>query len=104
MDPQECFDGLVTTLRDRPGVELPDPTRRTFGARTLRVHGSIFAMVQDEALVVKLPEARVAELLAEGTGRPFGNRPMKEWVSVPEVAPRIWLALAEEALAFVGRA
>ncbi|MEJ2869534.1 hypothetical protein WCD74_17290 [Actinomycetospora sp. OC33-EN08] len=104
MDPRECFDGLVTTLRDRPGVEPPDPAGRGFGAGALRVRGSIFAMVQDEALVVKLPAPRVRELIDAGTGRPFGPRPMREWVAVPEVSPGGWLDLAEEALAFVGRA
>ncbi|MCD2193570.1 TfoX/Sxy family protein [Actinomycetospora endophytica] len=105
MDPEECFAGVVAALRDRPGVAPSDPTRRAFGADALTVHGSIFAMLRDAALVVKLPAPRVSALIAAGDGAPFGagrGRPMKEWVAVPAVDPERWLALAEEAWAFVG--
>jgi hypothetical protein len=105
VDPEECFAGLVTALGDRPGVAPPDPTRRAFGARALTVEGSIFAMLQDAALVVKLPAPRVSALIAAGDGSPFGagrGRPMKEWVAVGAVDPDAWRALAEEALTFVG--
>jgi TfoX/Sxy family transcriptional regulator of competence genes len=105
VEPEECFDGVVTALHDRPGVAPPDPSRRGFGAGALTVHGSIFAMVQDGALVVKLPAARVSALVASGDGASFGTgrgRPMKEWVAVAAVDPDAWRALAEEAYAFVG--
>ncbi len=105
MEPDECFDGVVTVLRDRPGVAPPDPSRRGFGADALTVNGSIFAMVRDGALVVKLPAARVRALLASGDGAPFDagrGRPMKEWVAVAAVDPGAWQALAEEARVFVG--
>lgn len=105
MDPEECFAGLVTALRGRPGVAPPDRTRRAFGADALTVDGSIFAMLRDAALVVKLPASRVSALIAAGAGAPFGagrGRPMKEWVAIGAVDPEAWRALAEEALAFVG--
>jgi hypothetical protein len=105
VDPEECFAGLVTALRDRPGVAPPDPTRRGFGSDALTVGGSIFAMLRDAALVVKLPAARVSALIEAGDGVPFGagrSRPMKEWVAVGAVDPDSWRALAEEALIFVG--
>jgi TfoX/Sxy family transcriptional regulator of competence genes len=103
--PDECFDGVVTALRDRDGVAPPDPSRRGFGAQALTVHGSIFAMVQDRALVVRLPAARVSALVESGQGAPFGagrGRPMKEWVAVAAVDPDAWRDLAEEACTFVG--
>jgi hypothetical protein len=105
VEPEDCFAGLVAEVRDRPGVAPPDPARRGFGAGALTVHGSIFAMLQDAALVVKLPAARVSALIAAGDGGPFGagrGRPMTEWVAVGAVDPAVWRALAEEALAFVG--
>ncbi len=105
MESHECFERVVAALRDRPGVTPPDSSRRAFGADALTVHGSIFAMVRDGALVVKLPAARVSALVASGDGAPWGagrGRPMKEWVAVGGVDPGSWLALAEEAWAFVG--
>jgi TfoX/Sxy family transcriptional regulator of competence genes len=104
VDPEACFDEVVATLRDRPGVAPPDPTRRGFGADALTVHGAIFAMVTRGALVVKLPAARVRDLVEAGDGAPFTagrGRPMKEWVAVAAVDPDAWRTLAEEACAFV---
>jgi hypothetical protein len=106
VQPDECFDRVVTALADRPGVAPPDPTRRGFGSDALTVDGSIFAMVRRGALVVKLPSSRVGALIASGAGAPFDagrGRPMKEWVVVATVDPEAWQALAEEACAFVGR-
>ena len=98
------FAALVAGLADRPGVTPPGPGRR-FGASALRVGGTIFAMLQDGRLVVKLPAPRVAELIADGEGAPFGagkGRPMREWVAIADGDAARWRALAEEALAFVG--
>jgi len=99
----ERFTAVVEHLRGRTGVAGPDGSRR-FGAAALQVDGAIFAMQKDGALVLKLPEQRVAELLAQGRGAPFGagrGRPMREWVSVADGDTPAWVALAEEALAFV---
>ena len=100
------FTALVEHFAARPGVTPPEPGRRAFGASALKVGGSIFAMLQDGRLVVKLPAQRVAKLIADGDGEPFGagkGRPMREWVAVPYADEARWRALAEEALAFVGR-
>ena len=103
MDPNERFAELVHELACEPDVQPPDATgSRRFGAATLRVDGSIFAMLADGALVVKLPAARVAALIAAGAGGPFSagtGRPMREWLTAAEDAD--WPALAREALAFV---
>jgi hypothetical protein len=61
-------------------------------------------MLTRDELVLKLPKSRVAELVANGEGRPFDagkGTPMKEWVVVADDDLDTWLALAEEAFAFV---
>ncbi|WP_053230436.1 MmcQ/YjbR family DNA-binding protein [Sandaracinus amylolyticus] len=75
--------------------------RARFGARTLKVDGRMFAMPFEGALVVKLTEARVAELVAARVGAPFDpghGRKMKAWLAVPprDAAPT-WLELVLEA-------
>jgi hypothetical protein len=100
------FAALVDRFEERPAVTPPEPGGRRFGASALKVHGSIFAMLQADRLVIKLPATRVAELIADGDGEPFDagkGRPMKEWVAIPVAADdALWLELAEEAFAFVG--
>ncbi len=74
-----------------------------FGSRALRVDGRIFAMLSTrDRFVVKLPRARVAELVARDDADYFdpAGRPMKEW-AVVEAERLSWLELAHEAYAFV---
>ncbi len=74
-----------------------------FGDNGKKVGGKLYALDVRGALVVKLPKARVDELVAAGKGARFEPRPgrvMKEWLVV--TAPRrAWPALEEEAHAFV---
>lgn len=96
------FERLVERYAERPDVESPDPQGHTFGSAALKVNGSIFAMSMDDRLVVKLPADRVAALIADGPGEPFGTgkgRPMREWVSLPDDAESE--QLADEAYEFV---
>ena len=99
----EAFDRLVASLAGREGVAIGE--RRGFGANALQANGRIFAMVSGGRVVLKLPEPRVAELLASGAGTPFDagkGRPMKEWVAIPDVADDALLELAEEARRYAG--
>ena len=101
MDAQARFAALVEEFAAMPGVQPPSGGR-TFGSTALKVGGSIFAMLRGDRLVVKLPRERVASLVASGEGAPFDSgkgRPMKEWLTVIDVAA--WQPLAAEALAFV---
>ena len=68
----------------------------------LKVNGKFFAFAKDGAMVVKLPKARVAELIAGGAATPFlrGDKPMAEWATVPPENTDC-VALAREAHAFV---
>ncbi len=89
----------------QPGVEAPGgSSRRRFGSETLKVNGSIFAMITGGRLVVKLPADRVRSLIGSGTGAPFGTgkrSPMREWVTVVDQDDATWTALAREALDYV---
>lgn len=106
MEPAERFAALVEELAGSPGVVAPgDSGSRGFGSSALKVGGAIFAMLSHDRLVVKLPAGRVATLIAEGVGQPFDagkGTPMKEWLAVAVDDDDTWLALAREALAFVG--
>jgi TfoX/Sxy family transcriptional regulator of competence genes len=90
---------------------LADPTVTQgtgFGSSPgLRTTGKIFAMLVNSELVVKLPKARVDQLVASGTGGRFDpghGRLMKEWATVALDSSESWERLAAEALQFVGSA
>ena len=95
----------VTPGSSGSGMAATSARSRRFGSQALKVNGSIFAMVTGGRLVVKLPRDRVDTLVEEATGAPFDSgkgRPMKEWLAVTAGDDATWLALAQEALAFVG--
>jgi hypothetical protein len=75
-------------------------------SRCLRVGKEFLALVdyKGSGLVVKLPEARVTELIESGEGQAFApaGRVFKEWVSVPRTDRRLWGDLLKEGVAFVG--
>lgn len=96
------FAALAREFKRRAGVT----TGRMFGSEALKVGDKTFAMLVKEPLVVKLPAARVEQLIAEGVGERFDpghGRLMKEWLGVPPDAPVDWRVLTDEALAFVNR-
>lgn len=89
------FDSVANRFLGEPGVT----EGQMFGMPVLKVGGKVFAGLWEGQLVVKLPAARVAELIAAGNGSPFApmaGRTMKEWVLVGADEER-----AAEALAFV---
>ena len=70
----------------------------------LRISNKIYAMLVNGELVVRIPKARVDELVDAGVGRRFEPSPgrvMKEWLSLPPAASRRWKALVAEARDFV---
>jgi len=79
-------------------------SRQGFGSGALKVNGKIFAMMTPAAaFVVKIPKARVDELVSQGVGERFEPGPgrlMKEWLALDRHAER-WTELAKEAYQFV---
>ena len=73
--------------------------------RCLRVGKEFLGLVDGKGagLVVKLPKGRVAQLIAQGVGRPFApaGRVFSEWVAVPKLDKRRWRSLLREGVAFV---
>jgi hypothetical protein len=101
---REMYDGLTDDLLYDPAVG-----RSTMmGYPCMRRAGRFFASfdTQAEALVVKLPRERVAELVADRTGEPFApnGRVFREWVRLPEPDPEVWERLLAEAREFAAPA
>jgi hypothetical protein len=68
------------------------------------IDNKIFAFTRaDESGALKLPEARIAELVNDGEIRHLvmGKRTMREWVIVPDIAAPGNLSLLFEAKAYV---
>ena len=98
------FGRVIAAFAKDPAVSLGKD--RGFGSGALKAGGKIFAMMSSRAqFVVKLPKARVDELVASGKGRRFDpghGRVMKEWVVI-EKGGANWLELAQEACEFAKR-
>lgn len=98
---EELFWRLAKGLYADPAV-----TRSTMmGYPCLRVDGKFFACFDRRTgdLVVRLPAARVNELITSGVGRPFdpNGKVFREWVAIPFPDDQEWSALLAEAKAFV---
>jgi hypothetical protein len=96
----KLFDAVVRAVEHDPSIG----TARGFGASGLKVGGKIFAMLMAGELVVKLPAARARQLVGDGAASVFhsgAGRPMREWVVVPATDADHWIAVAEEARAYV---
>jgi len=91
---------IAKAYASEPGVSMG----KLFASVGLRVRGKIFAMVVRDRLVVKLPKARVDELVARGMAERFDpghGRLMKEWAVFGGKKPT-WASLAREAFEYVG--
>lgn len=104
MGAQDLFWQLAAQLQ-REDPRVAEGT--IMNGRCLRVGKEFLGLVdyKGAGLVVKLPKARVDELVASGLGRPFGpaEKVFREWLSVPTPERRLWLSLLREGVAFVGR-
>jgi hypothetical protein len=98
------FESLCDEYAGVSGVTVPGGGSG-FGSNAIKINKSIFAMLVDNRLVVKLPAARVTELISSGDGLPFDagkGKPMKEWVGLT-VDDEICRGLVAEAMMFVGK-
>ncbi len=101
-DGERRFEDLVGDLIGVPGV-TPPRGGSGFGRGALRWQGRIFAMLVRGRLVVKLPMARVDDLVAAGEGTRFDankGTPMREWLRLAPDSGLAWPPLAREALDF----
>ncbi len=99
---QRIFDTLALDYRDHNGVSRGI----VFGSAGLRVHAKFFAFVgRGGQLIVKLPMAQAAELVARGAATPVraGRSTTREWVGIPaQDAPSPeWRALIAAAHSYV---
>ncbi len=81
------------------------PHREGFGTGSLFVGKKMFGVLDASgALVLKLPPARVQELIAAGSGTPWHpgtGKPLKEYVAIPLAGSSKWLPLAKESRAYM---
>ena len=96
------FARVVAAVASKSGVTRE--SRKGFGSGALKVNGKIFAMMTPGAeFVVKIPKARVDELVNQRVGERFEPGPgrvMKEWLAL-DGHPDRWTDLAKEAYQFV---
>jgi len=101
----EGYAKVVAALSAQRGVTVGGKEKKGFGASALRIGDKIFAMVSSkDVFVVKLPKARVDELVASGRGRRFDpghGRIMKEWIELSLDIKPSWIDYAIEAKKFV---
>jgi hypothetical protein len=103
-DARTLYDELTDDLLYDPAIG-----RSTMmGYPCVRRAGRFFASFDHrvEALVVKLPRERVADLIGDGVGEPFApnGRVFREWVTIPDTDPKVWEQLLAEARDFAGPA
>lgn len=102
-DDEAQFWRLAEPLLESAGV-----SRSTMmGLPCLRIDGAFFASWDrsNGALLVKLPEAEVDQLVADGAAEPFSpaGRRFRQWASIPPDRGDAWVALLDRALAYVSQ-
>lgn len=104
VSPEQRYADLVRKLAGTSGVTHITEGKGFGSSGQLKVHGRIFAMLVRGALVLKLPRARVDELVESGEGTRFDagkGKPMREWFVLAHTSTKRWLPLAREALDYV---
>jgi hypothetical protein len=97
MTGEKLFWDLVEPMYADPAVQ-----RSTMmGRPCVRLDGRFFASLDRRtgALLVKLPAARVGELIADGVGEPFApaGRVFRQWVAIGKPDRERWQRLLTEA-------
>lgn len=103
-DPSIALFAAVAAQHGQAWVPSESPK---FGSNALRVNGKIYAaLTRKHRLLLKLPPARIEELLAAGRVERFesGGRAMNGWVTSTSVNVDDWIALSNDARAFLAAA
>jgi hypothetical protein len=104
MTPEAKYERLVKEMSSRAGVTTVTAGKGFGSTGQLKVDGRIFAMLVRGSLVLKLPRARVDELVEAGAGLHFDagkGKPMREWFALSGASKQGWGPLAAEAYYFV---
>lgn len=105
MTPQRRYESLVSSLLVGSHLARVGEGKGFGSTGQLKVDGKIFAMLVKGKLVVKLPRDQVDALVDSGEGERFDagkGKPMREWFALSPTSNKRWLALANEAMEFVG--
>lgn len=103
MPRDRAIDLLRAVAALHGGAWTPSDSPR-FGANALCVNGKMYAaLTRKHRLLLKLPAARVAELLKVKRTERFesGGRMMNGWITLAAENVAEWIALADEACTFV---
>lgn len=98
-----AFD-LFRKVAAHHGVKWTPSASPKFGSNALRVNGKIYAaLTRSRRLLLKLPPERVEALLDGKRAERFesGGRVMNGWVTLAPDDEAAWIALSDEARAFV---
>lgn len=101
----ELGDARLATLAE-PYLTLPDVDwGRMFSTVGLCVRGKVFALINRAGrLMVKIPESRADELVADGSVQRMvmGGRERREWVELDyDAGDAAWASLLAEAHAYL---
>jgi hypothetical protein len=104
----EALRALFEDVADRMVAENPSvELGRIFHSEGLKTGGKLFGFVwKDNGLVLKLPAARVSQLIESGEGGVFDRgrgTPLREWVCVWPADAEGCRAYLDEAREFVER-
>jgi hypothetical protein len=90
----DAYDELTFEIAELDGVAVQSDG--------LFVHGTLFAFLDGDDLVVELPLGRMGDLEVRGIAAPFVSErhPTRDWVRVSD--QQLWPELAREAHEYVG--
>ena len=103
--PKQRYARMAELLLRDPAITQPK-RKKGFGSSGLYTRGKLFAALSyRDRLILKLPEERVNEIVAQRKGRRWNPRGegegLKEWVTLNSSSKVRWLPLAKEAKRFV---
>ena len=107
MDASAYSAALFAAVAAHHGERWTPSEAPKFGANALRVNGKVFAaLTRSQRLLLKLPRERIAELLKTKRAMRFesGGRVMNGWITVAPDNLAEWVALSDEARAFISAA